>query len=539
MDGAVVAALACVALAARLVPLTWSPLPHSVDGFSLMRISSDIAAQGGWALDPADVNSYNLKLPGFSILFAALMEVAGLSPLVHVQLLLPMVTCLTVLPGYLIGVKATGRRLGGFAAGLFLSLFGSFLAFTSGTAKESIALLVFPVAALLFHEREDPRRRALAFVLLIFLPLLHALTAFLTLGTVAALVVLGHRRAIHRGRFSARALALDIATGPGLAIPAWAYYAAVDLPFLSEVLAPASLALFLGIVVLLTAGLATMSRPVPRRLGRRLANPLTRVLLVPAIGFLVILENVGNGLFVGAVGTQGGLIQILPAILAIAALVVVGVSLLRRTTNRASDLIVSMLTAPIALILFGLLRGLDAFGLTLVYRAFDFMDYALAALVAVAFAAMWKGLGRVRPLRGALVAGLIGVLLATTPMAWDTPAVFGVQNVTTTEEFEALAFLASIGAHNVTTDERLASVGAWWFGYSTDALLPAKIRDNETIPPGYALVLERWSTVGAQIHPAPNLIVSPGAVRGFLAANRVLYVAGPPGDRIFVVQVLG
>lgn len=538
-DGAIVFALACLALAARLVPLSFSPLPFSIDGFALARISHDISARGMWSIDPADVNSYNVKLPGFSILWAAAAEVGGLSPLVHVQFILPFITCLTVLPAYLIGLKTTGRRLGGFAAGLFVSLFGSFLILTSATAKESIALLVVPLVVLLFQERADPRKRALAVFLLSFLPFLHSLTTFLTLGMVAALVVLGQRRLIRRGRFSARGLALDIVTGPGLAVLAWAYYVAVDLPFLSEILAPASFTLFLGIVGLLTAGLATMARPVPRRPGRRIATPLTRVVLVPAIGLLVIFGNAGNGLFVGAVGTQAGLILLLPAILTIAALVVLGVQLVRRTTNRASDLIVSMLTAPIALILFGLLRGLDAIGLTLVYRAFDFMDYALAALVAVAFVAGWKALGRVRPLRGLLVAGLLGALLATTPIAWNTPAVFGVQNVTTTDEFRALSLLASLGARNLTTDQRLADVGAMWFGYATDPSLPVKLRDNETLVGfDYALVLERWTTEGAQVHPGPNIVVDPPAFDAFLAQHLIVYEAGAAGDRIILVRIV-
>src|SRR5207249_2349772 len=318
-DGAIVAALLCLALGARLVPLTFSPLPFSIDGFALARISSNIAADGTWRIDPADTNSYNQKLPGFSILWSAAAQVGGLSPLVHVQLILPFLTCTTVLVAYLLGVKAAGRRLGGFVAGLFIALFGSFLLLTSATAKESIGLLVFPVAVLLFREREDPRKRALAVFLLLFLPFLHSLTTFLTLGMLAALVVLRQRRELHRGRFSARSFALDIVTGPGLAVPAWAYYVSVDLPFLSEVLAPASFTLFLGIVTMLTAGLATMARPVPRRVGHRFASPLTRVVIPPAIGLLVILGNLGNGLFVGAVGIQAGLIQVLPAILTIAA----------------------------------------------------------------------------------------------------------------------------------------------------------------------------------------------------------------------------
>jgi hypothetical protein len=538
-DAALVVGLVCLALAARLVPLTFSPLPFSVDGFALSRIASDIVARGSWAIDPASVNSYNQKLGGFSLLWAVTAEIGGLSPLVHAQLYVPLITCLTVLPGYLFGAKVTGRRLGGFAAGLFLALFGSFLNVTSGVAKESIALLVFPLAVLLFHERADPRKRALAVVLLIFLPFLHSLTTFLTLGMIAALVVLGQRRALFRGRFSWRALALDVVTGPALAAAALGYYLAVDLPFLSEFLAPAAFALFLALVLLLTVLIGPAFRPQKSRFGHGKIASAAKAALPPAIGFALLLGNASTSLFVGTTATSPAFLQGMPSLLVLAALCIGGFVLVRRTTNRMGDLVVAMLVAPIALILFGFFRGLDPLGQVLVYRAFDFLDYALAVLVAVAFVAAWSVL-QMRPLRVLIAVGFLAALLATTPMAWNTPAVLGVQNVTTSEEFHALALIASLGAHRIATDERLADVASWWFGLSADASFPLKLRDNASLGGAdYALVLERWSTAGAQIHPAPNLILAPRTIASFLAANRVMYAGGPAGDRVFVVQVLG
>src|SRR2546428_402054 len=201
---------------------------------------------------------------------------------------------------------------------------------------------------------------------------------------------------------------------PVLAIPAWAYYSAVDVPFLADLLAADALVLFLGIVILLTALIAPTGRPARPRTGQRFVSPVARGILVPAIGVLVVLGNARNGLFAGAVGTQSGLLQMLPA---------------------------------------------------------------------------------------------IGVL-------------------------------AAFGARNVTTDQRLADVGAMWFGYASDSSLPVKLRDNESLGGfQYALALERWTTVGAQVHPAPNLVISAVVFENFLAENRIVYAAGPSGDRIFIVQL--
>ncbi len=521
------------------MPLTFSPLPFGIDGFALARISGDIAARGGWRIDPADLNSYNQKLPGFSLLWSAVASLGGLSPLAHVQLVMPLLASLAVIPAYLFGVKATGRRLGGFVAGLFILFFGSFLLLTSSVSKESIGLLMFPVAVLLFLERRDARKRVLSVVLLLFLAFLHPLTTLLTLGMTSALVVLDQRRAIARGRFSLRSFALDVATGPALAIPAWAYYSAVDLPFLADLVAADALVLFVGIVILLTALIAPMGRPAMLRVGQKFVSPVARGVLVPAIGVLLVLGNARNGLFGGAVGTQPGLLQMLPAIGVLAAFAVAGYQLVRRTSNRTNDLVVSMLVAPVALILFGLLRGLDPESLLIVYRSVDFLDYAFAVLIGVAFVAAWRWLGPWRPAKAVLLAGFLAALLATTPMAWNTPAVFGVENVTTPQEFRAIALLASFGARNVTTDQRMADVGAMWFGYAADASLPVKLRDNESLGGfQYALALERWTTVGAQLHPAPNVVISTAVFENFLAANRVVYAAGPSGDRIFIVLLV-
>src|SRR2546430_15986905 len=94
-----------------------------------------------------------------------------------------------------------------------------------------------------------------------------------------------------------------------------------------------------------------------------------------------------------------------------------------------NDLIVSMLVAPVALILFGLLRGLDPERFLIVYRSVDFLDYAFAILIGVAFVADWRWLGPWRTAKAALLAGFLVALLATSPMARNTPADLGGVNV--------------------------------------------------------------------------------------------------------------
>src|SRR5207253_3627360 len=51
-DGASVAALLCLPLRARLVPLTSSPRPSTIDGLALARISTSLPAAETWRTDP-------------------------------------------------------------------------------------------------------------------------------------------------------------------------------------------------------------------------------------------------------------------------------------------------------------------------------------------------------------------------------------------------------------------------------------------------------------------------------------------------------
>jgi hypothetical protein len=534
---ALLGALYCFGLALRLVPLTFSPLPYNIDGFPLARIAEQVAGSGSWRIDTADPNWYNQLMPVYSLLWSSTAQLGGLDPLAFLQTIMPFLLATAVLPAYLLGVKATGHPAAGFAAGLFIASFGSFLSLTSMGMKESVALILLPAVVLLFAERHDPKKRALAFLLLLLLPFVHQLSDFLILGMVAALVVLTHARVTQRGRFSGRLLLLDIATGPGPAVAAYGYYVAVGMPDLDAVTAPDALALFLGVTILLAALLVRMGRPVPLRPGARVVRPMGPILFVPAIAFVALLANVRTDLFAGVLQTQPALLPILLAVTALVVLAFLGYQLLRRTANRATDLVLAMGIAPVALVLFAFLRGLDGLSQVLVYRSFDFLDYGLAVALGVGFAYAWRRLGSA-PARLALTSALLGVLLATTPIAWNPQAVLGVNDTTTPAEFQALALLASLHPANVTTDQRLADIGRMWFGLPTDSTLPFLLRDNHTVSgPGFALVLDRWVTVGAQVHPQPNVVLSAPTLAAFLASGRIVFASGPAGDRIYVVQL--
>jgi hypothetical protein len=124
-------------------------------------------------------------------------------------------------------------------------------------------------------------------------------------------------------------------------------------------------------------------------------------------------------------------------------------------------------------------------------------------------------------------------------MAYDHPAVFGVDNVVRTEEFQALAFAASLGARTIASEPRLTDVAAMWFGIRVDSGFLLRLRGD--LPPvgvDYAIVLERWTAVGTQVRSTADVTIDAETLTSFLEEHRILRAEGPPGDRVFVVQIL-
>ena len=74
----------------------------------------------------------------------------------------------------------------------------------------------------------------------------------------------------------------------------------------------------------------------------------------------------------------------------------------------------------------------------------DFLDSGLARAVGIGIAVLWKGASRLK--RTAVAALFVAALVATTPMAYASDSVFGVQNVTYEYEFLAIAFASSSAA---------------------------------------------------------------------------------------------
>lgn len=523
-----------VAVNLRLVPLLLSGLPLNIDGFPLARIALDVRETGAWGIDPSAINAYNQKMPVYAVFWAALSLLGGVDVLRGLALLMPFVTSIAVVAVYALVLRVTAHRGVAFAAGLFLAVLGSFVFLTASIMKESLGLVLLPLALLAFHLRADPRMRVLAASLLAFLPLLHHLTFLMALGAVTILLVVDHHRRIADGTARVHAIVADVLTGPATAILAVAYYTAVDLELFRQVTAPDQVVLFLAVVFLFAVAavrLAGPSRAASRPRGA--TRHVNAALLVPAATLGAFLLNRDTRVFAGTLPTQDAFLAVVPALAFLGVLAAIGFGVVRATDNRARPFLVAILLAPLAVIAFAFLRGLDPLSFGLVYRSLDYLDLGFALAAGVGLAVLWRSARR--PFRAVLAVAFVAALLATTPMAYASESVFGVQNVTYEYEFAALGF-ASAARGPLGSDQRLTSVAAWWFGVDGDATAVLRIDRGEALSAYGAVLLEgRWTSTGAQLHPAPNLVLDPGTFDRVLADNHVVYAGGVPDNPVVIV----
>ncbi|MEE9592856.1 MAG: hypothetical protein V3W28_04665, partial [Thermoplasmata archaeon] len=412
--------------------------------------------------------------------------------------------------------------------------------FNSGTLmKEAFGLALLPALLWLTWHRQDPRNRVMAATLLLVLPFIHHLTTLMAFGFVSFLLLIQNAQRYWGDRWSWREAGKDILSGPALFPFALAYYAAVGMEGFTEVWKPNEVALFLAVAVLVAAAgllLASNKRARPwfaLSKSHRRASLLDQKALVIGGAVLLVLVNLYRPIFPGTAATSPLLLLGVLAYVPLVVLALIGLNMYRLSNKREKALPVVLLLAPLTVILYALLRGLDPFSHVILYRSVDFLDFGIALTAAVAVVAS-RGRWR-KVLAGVLVVSLI----ATLPMAYASEQVFQVQNTTYAYEWAALSHLESVGAPAPHTDQRLASVMAWYFGVPADGTLPLRLDLNQPLPDGFLLLEENWGSRGAQVFPFPFIPIEEERLAALVAGHDLIYHGGTEGNGLFVLRTRG
>ena len=545
-----------IALCVRLVPLQFSALPYNIDGFPLARIS-EIMITSGSAPNPSDYGgllAYNMKLPVFSIVLAEFSIIMGVEPLVLLPYFCALMGSLAVLFIYALARKLTENDIAAFSAGIFAALTGLFVYVTAAAMKQLLAIVLLCFVLYLYTNRKDWRFRAAMIAGLVILPFTHHLTTLIALLTLSfALAGTAFRRSEHHVK-SGREFLLDAISGPGILMISLVYYNSVNLEIASEVF-NVNDAMLLASVALIMAAIARMlSMTVQTKpwflLGKGKTSSVNvwtifdEKVLVLIIGIGVLYLNSRTNLFTGAQTTSSALLSMIFPYLALSVVALIGFNVLRYSKFPMRHLVVGMFLAPLCVMAFSMLRGLDIFGFMVAYRSYNFIDIPLAITAGVGVAYIFGRLSHLAkenrffaPLPAFTIVIFVVFCAMSLPLAYNSQETFNVKEVTYSHEIAAMEWAADHQVSAVKTDQRFGDIINPYFDIVADKTAPWQIRDGELSSGDVILFSSDWSAEGAQMYPFSNVVIDDDKLSGYMDNWNVCYSGGPRGQEMFIAIV--
>jgi len=197
-----------------------------------------------------------------------------------------------------------------------------------------------------------------------------------------------------------------------------------------------------------------------------------------------------------------------------------------RSREHWRSMVLALLFAPLTMILFAFLRGLDVTSYTIAYRSFDFLDFGFAILFGTGIILLVRHL---KHLKSIVVAVSLLLLLVTTPIAFQTEGLFGVHNHTYEYEVDSFEAIKALSAERtLDSDQRLGTSAKNLFNFSGGTDLALRIEAGESLNEYHWLIVKNsWTTVGAQQFPFGQRILENEQLADFLDEQNVLIVAGP------------
>lgn len=523
------AAVIAVALVVRLVPLYWSPLPATLDGFDYVRIADILIETGHFPLEEFRADKFV-----FSGLIAVAAFLLGERPLLLAQWFVAVIGAISCLIpvalvrefGNGLGWPSRRTRYAATLAGFALALDGIYARRTGVPDEELLAYLFVPLLALaLYRTLNRPRSGWLVVTvgLMLALPLTHSFTTL-----IAALTATGVAAAYLPSARRGRPWILAI----GLVGGFWVYFTVYyEFAARSEFLTVAYVdritghpSLFLAWLVVLVIGVGWWLRA--RRGWQR------AVFLLPiGIGLFVVIANAFVAIFPGT-------IQSPPLVLGLILVYVIPVVIAAMAAPRVGDyrpmgiIVTALLAAPVVNAYFSLTATLTPEFFGTVVRTQTFAHLPVMILAALGVAAVGTGglyAGHMNGRMGTVVRiGVVGLFIcavaATTPLAYINLDTGSVPSTTLQSEYAAAQFVVERVEGPVTTDHTISrlvifSGGEAAYGPSREWLIGGA-------PPGCPVVSQRsWTTTGAHLFPAAPQTISSERYGATLANRHVVYAS--------------
>jgi hypothetical protein len=519
-------AVFAVGLTLRLVPLFWSSLPATLDGFRYVSLAHETVTET-LPLSRIDADEFV-----FTIGLAMVSEVTGMEPRVAAQPFAAMVGAaapvVAAAIAYLLGreLQWSRRRLRLVTTlvGFSLAIEGVFLRRTGVPDEETVGLMLVPVLAYVAHQTlvtRDRRWMALTALLMGVFPLLHNLSTTIAVLTVTALVALHVTQTLSRD-----SIILGGGFVGGFWLWFWGYFElaeSIGLTITYSGLFRDHLGLLLAWIIVLIIGVVWL-RGTSKRLQR------ATFLLSLGSWFVVSIANVFTPIFPGTASTPrfivlGLAVLLIPVILASRAL-----PLIKR--YETGTLVLSLVAAPIALSYYALTAELTPqyFGAVLRMQTFAHVAVFLLAGFAVTKCALptTATVSRWRRALGSIAVSLLVItLLLTAPLGYVNLDTGSYPSTTMESEFQAATFAATHVNGSFASDHTISNVATHYTNSENATMAPAVewLRGNPQ--PRCPLVSQTsWTTTGAHLFPAGPETVTTARHSQLLATSNLVYTTG-------------
>lgn len=522
-------------VAIRLVPLYWTPYPFNPDGFVFAGIARDTLASGS-VLHPSDHRSMELNRYVFVVLLVVLSRITGLAPLWLAQPVIAVVGAVPPIVALLL-VRNLGLEFGwpprrtlvaATLAGFVLAIEGLYLRRTVTVSYEVLGLLLVPVVLLCVHRFFETSRRAwigVAGILLLALPATHHFSTVIAAVSLTVLVAVWIDR---------RPSWLTLG-GLGIAVGFWLYllvYYARSPPGHSEVITtnPALVIAWLIAIIALAHWFRTAT---PWRARGAIG-------CIVFFGFGVLSLNAIRPIFPGTAPTPSSLLVLVAPLMVLAVLATWGLPIVIR--SKEGPIVLTLLIAPLTFIGLGLTAGLSLQYDFLVMRTQTFVHLGTVVIAAMAVFVLYDRVpDRPLPLAMTVRVGLplllILVAVVTVPIAFAGLETLSYQGTTTEAEFSAVTFASTTMETSWSGDDHITRIDSNYYGsdYNIGPHPVYEWLQGGDPPPCPVVAQDSWTTVGAQLYPAPPEHLDEQTYADWQETNNAIYVSGESDDQTVIV----
>jgi len=523
--------LSLVAVSVHLLPLSFSQFPFNNDGLTESVTAQNIIEDHHFhfpkffSLD----TTHSEGTPVFNVVLAFLSSALGVSPIQISQFMVAMFASLTIVGIYLIVHTMTNDRRAALVAGLVAAFYGTFVFLTASVWKESLGMALFVLLLYAYSTRERSEMLALEAAVLLVVPFVHHLVAFVCYMTVGYLTVWSWVFAVRSGQLRRRHY-YDLVVAIVTPAIAFTYYYLVSFGRLSYFDFETGL-LPMAVIVLLITVVSSLVL-LRRSHWRGTFSPIPAVVVLA----LVIWDYYSPIFDYEPAVPQEYYFTLIVATVALVSIAWYGLERVIESKSSFRAIPIGALLPAITILGFAFLSPSIENKHQLVYRSFDFADPAI--FMCIGFATSL--LAHERKRRGVIALAVIAITLAlvTLPFGLYTEQLTGVRHDTQAYEVDAIQWVVEGdegGSPYVMSDERISYICASMFDLGKDNRLPSYLNDNESLAPDvYYLYAESWSEEGVNDYPRGTVVISDTFMADLLSAENVLYVGGDEEDPVII-----